>query len=377
MADRIVALEVRPSQIGVPVQGVQDKLRIYGRVLDEGCSKDVAYIVVHPNVNYMHHYLTSPLHQRGRAVLGLNTRYIGSDTMLLMERVIQDIGVGVKYLRDQGFKRVVFIANSGGGAIGCLYQAQAERLTITHTPDGRPVDLVPDDFPPLDAIVLSCVHLGRAQIMRDSLDPSVLDETDLASSDPELDMYNPDNGPPYDRGWLRRYREAQAARHDRINAWVQGRLREIDRLPADLEIRDQPFIVHRTCARPAMLDPTIDPNDRPPGASIWGTARSSNYAPTILGRVCTLRSYLSQWSPLSIADGPARLAETTVPVLNIEFSADEGTYPSDVRKYSEAAEGRSDYYLLKGARHYPFLQDDAESLIGELADVIVEWGDRR
>jgi len=376
MVGRIVPLEVRPAETGVPVQGLQDKLRIYARIADEDCSKDVAYILAHPNVNYMHHYLIDPLQRRGRAAMGINTRYIGSDSMLLMERVIQDIGVGVKYLREQGYKRVVFIANSGGGAIGCLYQAQAEKLTITHTPDGRPIDLVQEDFPALDAIALSCVHLGRSHTLQSGLDPSVLDERDWLGTDPDLDMFNPKNGPPFDRDWLDAYRKAQKARHDRITDWVLARLREIDNMPKEAEIKDQPFIIHRTCARPQMLDPTLDPNDRPPGQAIWGSARASNYAPTILGRLSTLRSYLSQWSELSVADGPARLAETTCPVINIEFSADEGTYPSDVKQYSEAAGDRAEYYLLPGARHYPFLQENSEALIGELADVIVEWGDR-
>ena len=86
MVGRIVALEVRPAEIGVPVQGVQDKLRIYGRIADEGCTKDVACVILHPNANYMHHYLIDPMNKRGRAVLGLNTRYIGNDSMALVER---------------------------------------------------------------------------------------------------------------------------------------------------------------------------------------------------------------------------------------------------------------------------------------------------
>ena len=73
-------------------------------------------------------------------------------------------------------------------------------------------------------------------------------------------------------------------------------------------------------------------NSSPAAASIWGGVRATNYAATILGRFTTLRSYLSQWSELGRAgDGPARLAETSVPVFNIRFSADEGTYPSLTR----------------------------------------------
>ena len=377
MVGRIVALEVRPAEIGVPVQGVQDKLRIYGRIADEGCTKDVAYVILHPNANYMHHYLIDPMNKRGRAVLGLNTRYIGNDSMALVERVIQDIGVGVKFLREEGYKRVIFLGNSGGGSVGALYQSQAENLTITHTPDGRPIDLVQEDLPPVDAFGSFTSHIGRHLMVRDSLDPSIGDENTLLGSDPELDMFNPKNGPPFEKEWLDRYRAAQRARWHRITDWALARLRELDHLPKERSAADQPFIIHRTFARPETLDPSLDPNDRPPGQSIWGDSRGTNYAPVLLGRFTTLRSYLSQWSPLSLADGPARLAETTVPFLNVHFSADEGIYPSETKQYSDAAKGPCEEYVLKGARHYPFKQENAEALISELADVITEWGDRQ
>jgi pimeloyl-ACP methyl ester carboxylesterase len=373
MSGEIVTLEVRPSDIGVPVQGIQDKLRIYGRLSEQGCSRKVACVLMHPTVNYMNHYLIEPLRSRGCAVLALNSRYIGNDSMLLMERVIQDLGVGVRFLRERGYQRVIYIGNSGGGALGCFYQSQAERLTIRDTVDGRPLDLTSADLPAVDAIALSGVHLGRSETFGNHLDPSVIDERDFLSADPDLDMYERRNGPPYSPAWLERYYAAQRARHEKITGWVLGRLREIAALPTERRVADQAFIVYRTCARPQMMDASLDPNDRPPGVSIWGDARASNYAPTVLGRFATLRSYLSQWSLLSRAKGPACLAQTSVPVLNVEFSADEGTYPADVRAFSDAARGRCQDYVLRGARHYPFLQPNGERLVGELADVICQW----
>src|SRR3954466_7040886 len=49
-----------------------------------------AAIVIHPTSNFMGHYLLEPLAARGIAMLGLNTRYAGSDVTLLLERAIQD-----------------------------------------------------------------------------------------------------------------------------------------------------------------------------------------------------------------------------------------------------------------------------------------------
>ena len=381
MAAEIVTTEVRAPEKGIdsPRAGVQDivRPRIYGRLAEDGCSKDVAYLVLHPAVNFMHHYLIEPVRARGRAILGLNTRYVNNDTGLLVERVIQDIGAGVKFLRDRGYKRVIYIGNSGGGSVGTLYQSQAENLTLTTTADGAPLDLYSEDLPPIDAFVLASCHIGRARHFGMSLDPAVLDERDVLSTDPDLDMFNEKNGPPYDKEWLKRYGAAQAARHQRITDWVLGRLREIESMPPEKAIVDEAFIIQRTYARPQTLDPTIDPNDRPQSSSIWGGARATNYSANILGRFTTLRSYLSQWSLLSPAgDGPARLAETSVPVFNIRFSADEGTYPSLTQEYSDAASGRCEDYVLKGARHFPYKQENGDQIIAELADAIVEWGDR-
>ncbi len=379
MSEHIVAIEVRPAELGdkSPRAGVQDivRPRIYGRLAEHGCGKDVACLVLHPAVNFMHHYLIGPMEARGRAILGLNTRYVNNDSTLLVERVIQDIGAGVKFLRERGYKRIVYIGNSGGGSVGTLYQAQAEKLTIETTPDGMPIDLLPDDLPPVDAIAIASCHIGRGRHFGMSLDPSVIDEHDPLSADPALDMFNPANGPPYDKDWLAGYAAAQAARHRRITDRVLGRLREIDAMPEEAGIVDEAFLIHRTYARPQILDATIDPNDRPIASSIWGGPKATNYSASILGRFTTLRSYLSQWSLLGRAsDGPARLAETSVPVINIQFSADEGTYPSLTREYSDAAAGRCQDYVLKGARHFPYKQENGPTLIAELADVIAEWG---
>jgi len=381
MSEHIISIDVRPAELGdsSPRAGVQDivRPRIYGRLDEDGCGTEIAYLVLHPAVNFMHHYLIEPMQSRGRAILGLNTRYVNNDSTLLVERVIQDIGAGVKFLRERGYRRVVYIGNSGGGSVGTLYQSQAENLTIAATPDGLLIDIAAQDLPPVDAIVLASCHIGRGRHFGMSLDPSIIDERDLGGTDPALDMFNPDNGPPYDKDWLAAYAAAQAARHQRITERVLGRLREINAMPEDAGIVDEAFLVHRTYARPQTLDMTIDPNDRPVASSIWGSAKATNYSASILGRFTTLRSYLSQWSLLGCAsDGPARLAETSVPVFNIRYSADEGTYPSLTQEYSDAATGRCEDYVLSGARHFPYKQDNGPALIGELADVICDWGDR-
>ena len=84
---------------------------------------------MHPTSNFMGHYLIGPLADRGITCLGLNSRFAGNDTVLLMERVLQDLGAGVKFMRATlGCERVVLVGNSGGAALAAYYQAEAEQL---------------------------------------------------------------------------------------------------------------------------------------------------------------------------------------------------------------------------------------------------------
>ncbi|MGH7036158.1 MAG: hypothetical protein ACREFL_20720 [Stellaceae bacterium] len=369
---------MRPSNIPEVGQGVQEMInpKVYGRFSDEGCSKDVAYLVLHPAVSFWNHYLVEPLSERRSAILALNTRAVNNDSTLLMERVIQDVGAGVRFLREEGYKKIVLIANSAGGPVMSLYQSQAEHLTIKSTPAGDPFDIIPDDLPRADAIALVGAHLGRAQKFRVTLDPSLLNEQDPFGADPALDMFNAENKPPYDRDWLARYRAAQKARQERITAWTLAKLREL-RDPRGRQLtRDMGFAIYRTYANPATLDATIDPNDRPSG-TIFGNAQAVNYAAAMYGRFSTLTSYLSQWSELTVADGPSRIAETSVPVVNVRFSADQGTFPTETAIYSTVCGARCEDYTLKDARHFPFKQKEGPRLVNELADVLVDWTKRR
>jgi len=298
----------------------------------------------------MGHYLLPPLARRGLSCLGLNTRYLGNDVVLLLERAIQDLGAGVKWLRQQGFDRVLLIGNSGGAALVSFYQAQAERLTIESTPDGDPIDLEPADLSPAQGITLSAAHLGRSRLMSTWIDPAVIDESDLLASDPASDMFNPANGPPYSADFLERYRRAQQVRLNRLEHWARARLRQLRSLTDGP--RDMPFILHRTLADPRCLDASLDANDRIPGTSVWGPPRAQNYAVNSMGRYTSLTGFLSQWAPCSQGDGPTNLQRTSVPVLLLEHTADSSTFPSDHEAWTQAASGRITRRQLKGGDHY-------------------------
>ncbi len=369
MAEReLVMLAVRQGAAMESQSGLQMLApRIFGAIEHSARRGDTACIVMHPTSNFMNHYLIGALARRGIACMGLNSRYAGSDTTLLMERVIQDLGAGVRYLREQGYARVVLIGNSGGAALVSFYQAQAERLTITHTPAGDAIDLQPGDLPPCDGIVLCAAHAGRSRLLRDWIDPSVIDETDPLATDPALDCYNPRNGPPFSADFLAAFSAAQVVRRDAIERRVLARLRQLRADPQGPQ--DAAFCIYRTHADPRMVDLSLDPNDRAPG-SIWGDPRAVNFGANAMGRFTTLTAFLSQWSSLSQADGPDNLARTSVPVKFFEYTGDASTFPSTARLWIDAAGDRVQAERVLGGNHYLGGQSN---LVSRVADSIADW----
>ncbi len=369
--DQVIAVPVKAGGFMESQSGIQRRNPvIFCRLMKPEGRCDTAYVLIHPASNFHNHYLAPPLVARGRAVFMVNTRFVANDTMLLMERAIQDLGAAVRYLREAGFRRVVLIGNSGGGSLVALYQQQAEKLSITNTPDGRPFVLTADELPPGDALAMTCAHPGRAEQLLTKIDAAALDELEQDRTDAALDMFDPRNGPPYDADWLRRYRAAQAARLGRITDRVVARIKYLESVRPP-EAADEAFLIHRTQADPRLLDLGLDPNDRKQG-TIQGQAVHANYSSNGLARFCTLRSYLSQWSPQHTrANGPRCLAETSVPVLVVNHTADQTVFPSHIDAWMKAAGARGMRYELKGAPHYA---DDKPELVDELCDLLVEWG---
>ncbi|MGE0799473.1 MAG: alpha/beta fold hydrolase [Lautropia sp.] len=367
-ADRGSASETRSG-----IQATNPK--IYGRLAAEGCGKEIAFLVAHPANNFMNHYLLEPLQRRGRAILGLNTRYANNEAFLIMERAVQDIGRGVRFLREQGYRRVCLIGNSGGASLSCFFQSQAENPTVRAAPDGQPVDLIASALVPADGIALVAAHQGRPLVLTDRLDAAVTDERDVLATDPDLDIFNPANGPPFSSEFVGRVRAAQLARNRRITAWCKGRLAQFARLGPEQPLTDEAFIVQRTLADPRYVDISLEPSGRTPTTTLGKPLADDNYAANGSARLSTVRSWLSQWSiDCSLADGPKRIAETAVPVLNINFMQDEIVFPSDMRAWKTAVGARGEHHDLDGCGHYPMTKP---LVVDKVADLIVEWADRK
>ena len=369
-AIELVAIDVKPGAALESQSGLQMlRPRIYGALARPSRAGRIAAIVMHPTSNFMGHYLLAPLAARGIACLGLNSRYVGNDTLLLMERVIQDLGAGVNHLRAAGYEKIVLIGNSGGAALSSFYQAQAEELTATHCPDGDPTHLVSADLPCVDGIALCAAHGGRSRLMLDWIDPALVDEGSPLDLDPALDLYGGGFSPPYEPAFLAAFRSAQRARRDRIEDWVLRRLRQLRALRDGPP--DQVFVIHRTHADPRLLDLSLDANDRKPG-SVWGEPRAVNQSANAMGRVTSLKAFLSQWSSRSQADGPDNLARTSVPALLLTYTADQSTFPSTRDAWLAAGAQRIRNVDIRGGDHYLAGRAD---LVAQVADEIAGWAE--
>lgn len=331
-----------------------------------------AVLIVHPTSNFLGHYALEPLARRGITAVGMNTRYLGNDSALITENCVLDVGAGVRYLKDRGFEKVVLMGNSGGGGLVSLYQSQAEKPSITATPAGDPPDLTQADLPPADGVICAMAHPGRAAVYTEWLDPAIVDEQRPFDRDPELDAFNPKNGPPFSPEFIARYRQAQVERNRRITAWVRRQLDEL--AAADTGVADLPFTVHGTCADLRFLDPSIEPSDREP-ATLWGEPWVANYLPASLGHNTSLRSWLSQWSiDDSNADGPYHLGRVSVPVLVAYGTADNAAFPAHARAlYDGVGHDDKELFEIPGANHYFKGQPE---LLDRFCDKVVDWLER-
>ena len=324
------------------------------RIFPENQPSDTVLLFMHPvsTLNLMP--LPLALAQAGHHVLCCGSRFAKNDAALVMEKVAADLGAYVRYARETlGYEKVVIAGWSGGGSLACFYQSQAEFPTITRTPAGDAYDLTRAGLIPGDALMVVAAHTGRARVLSEWIDPSVLDEADPTQRDLSLDLYAQGGPkPPYDPEFVAQFRLAQINRVRRITDFVREKLDDLSRRNG--AEREWPFVVHRTMADPRFLDPALEPNGRQAGWCYLGNPETVNTGPVGLARFSTLRAWLSQWSPDdSKADAEACIARVTAPTLIVENTADDAVPVSHIEAVRAAA-GSPDttFRRIEGATHY-------------------------
>src|SRR3989440_6540496 len=179
------------------------------------------------------------------------------------------------------------------------YQAEAATPTLHIAITGAAHDALAS-LPKSDLYISLNAHAGRPEVLTNWLDASVTDERDPVATDPSLNPYNKDNGPPYSDAFITRYRAAQRARNQRITDWCKA---ELTRLNA-AGIPDRLFPLFRAWADLRFMDGRIDPSDRITPGCYRGDPAVANRG-FGLGRANTLRSEerrvgkecRSRWSP--------------------------------------------------------------------------------
>jgi pimeloyl-ACP methyl ester carboxylesterase len=340
-------------------------------VAPKGAKPRVAFIATHYNVDFSEHYLGPYMAERGYGFLGWNTRFRGNEPYFLLEHALVDIGAGVTWLREQaGVEQVVVLGNSGGGSLMGAYQSQAvdPALRPSH---GLPLPEAVNGLSAADYYISLNAHQGRPEVLTAWFDPSVTDEFDPASVDPALDMYNPENGPPYAPDFVERYRAAQVARNDRITDWA---LAEFDRL-AKHGVPDRLFLLPRTWADLRLMDGTLDPSERQVGICYAGDPKRANYSPFGIGSCNSLRTWLSMWSLReSQCCGGPHLAKIGQPSLVIQSTGDTGCFPSDAQTIHESLAAKDKTLELIPGDHYLENPGGART---QAADLIHGWLEAR
>lgn len=330
----------------------------------------VAVIATHYQIDFSEHYMAQYLAERGIGFLGWNTRFRGREAHFLPDHALVDIGVGVRWLKEQaGVEQVILLGNSGGGSLMAAYQSQAVKSDLVplegmHLADGL------DDLLAADGYISVAAHLGRPDVLTNWMDGSVIDETRPFDSDPELDLFNPENGPPFSEAFVTRYRQAQKQRNHRITRWVKTELRKAQAAG----YRDRFFSLTRTWADPRMVDPSIEPTQREPNACYAGKPEKANKSVFGIAGSSTLRTWLVLWS---LEDSQIRaqrhLPKITVPALIMNGNQDTGVFPSDAQAVVDTIGATDKEFHEVDADHY-FLVPGARDT---QADLISEWIGRK
>lgn len=341
---------------------------------------DVVVLAMHPRADFTRHYLAPQVTAAGYAFMGATSRYLNHDADALHERLAVDVAGTITWLRAQGFRTVVLLANSGGGSLFAFYLQQAGRVPaarITRAPSGDHVPLDETPMPMADGICLLAAHPGEGAFLLDRLDPSVIDEAHPTAADPRLDMYDPRNGyrpmtegpSHYTAEFLAQFRAGQRARCERLDRAALERIEEAayfkkklgtatpEERPrlARLGLQRPYLLIYRTLADPRYLDPSLDPSGRPLG-SLFSYGRDpivGNYGEG-LARAMSARGWLSTWSGLaSHAELARTLPDVTIPTLVVCAMADTDIFPSECRRaFAQSGATDKQYAELPHASHY-------------------------
>lgn len=211
-----------------------------------GEKSSIGILVMHSNENYLTFSAGSELAKRGYRVLCANVYDANStqDDKILSAKLALD------YLRGiDGVEKVVLLGHSGGATLMTSYQAIAENGVEIFQGEEKIIKASDEltNLSAADGIMLLDSNWGNGAMALFSIDPAVVDESNGQDLDPELNLFNPDNGftaggSTYGDEFVQRFFEGQKARSNRLIQTALERLAVIEAGSGNY-IDDEPFVV--------------------------------------------------------------------------------------------------------------------------------------
>jgi hypothetical protein len=364
-----------PAGVGTRnvVLRTQDGAATSGSLYSPGRS-DTVVCIMHPREFMACHYLIPDIVRAGYAAWTQAPRAVGNDMRLEHEFALYDVAAGMRFLRDAGFRRVVLLGNSGGSGLYALYTQQsnlAPTRRIERTPGGRPTRLASLDMPPVDGVVFVAPHPGQGALLQGCIDPS------------------PPRSSRYDAAFVARYRAAQTARVERLDAFARKLIAE--RLDARARVKSAgdeadpslrrmaahtPLMtIWRTDADLRCFDLSLDPSDRRYG-SLWGADPfASNYGSVGFARCCSPEAWLSTWSGVS---SNALLSKTVPaieqPALVVEYTGDQACFPTVIAEiHASLGSSAKTHRRVRGDHHGRALAEGEEAGRYVAGRIVRDW----
>ena len=92
-------------------------------------------VFMHPTGGGSYLPMLNSLAKQGIDTVWCDSRYRGTDSALIMEKVLIDLGNCIKHLKEvHGYKKVILGGWSGGGSLSLFYQSQACLLYTSPSP---------------------------------------------------------------------------------------------------------------------------------------------------------------------------------------------------------------------------------------------------
>jgi pimeloyl-ACP methyl ester carboxylesterase len=210
-----------------------------------GEKSHIAILVMHSDGNYMSHSACTEMSMRGYRVFCVNRSGPGT-----LDQVIVNLRQALTYLRKvSGVDKIVLLGHSGGATLMTAYQMIAEN-GVKSCQGPEKLHKCPNNManmPAADGVMLIDSNWGNAEMSLFSVDPAVIEEDNGTKINPELDLFNPQNGfnpkgnSDYSQEFIHKWQSAVAKREQALTQKALDGLAAVEAGKGKFS-DDEPFI---------------------------------------------------------------------------------------------------------------------------------------